>query len=77
MKVYLWGEVRQPDGADQTEPLAQSLGLVEGQHGLPHLAAVADGNVRHEFHPSGHHGVTLAGGNQADTFIKKIKINKN
>lgn len=72
-EFYLRGEVRQPDAADQTQPLTQSLGFVQGQHGLPHLAAVADWNVRHEFHPSGHNGVTLAGGNQAGGFMKKRK----
>lgn len=72
---YLRGEVCQPDATDQTQPLTQSLGLVEGQHGLPHLAAVADWNVRHEFHPSGHNGVTLASGNQANGLIKKEKMN--
>lgn len=70
---YLRGEVCEPDATDQTQPLTQSLGLVEGQHGLPHLAAVADWNVRHEFHPSGHNGVTLAGGNQANGLIKNRK----
>lgn len=71
--LYLRGEVRQPDAADETQPLTQSLGLVKGQHGLPHLAAVADRNVRHEFHPSSNNGVTLAGGNQAHGFMKERK----
>lgn len=60
MNIYLWGEVCQPDAANQTEPLAEGLCLVEGQHGLPHLTAVTDGNVGHELHPSCHNRVTLA-----------------
>lgn len=65
-RIYLWGEVRQPDAADQTEPLAEGLCLVEGQHGLPHLTAVTDWNIGHELHPSRHNSVTLACGNQTN-----------
>lgn len=56
----------QTDAADQTEPLAERLRLVEGQHGLPHLAAVADRNVGHELHAARHHSVALARSDQAD-----------
>ena len=58
--VYLWGEVGHADAPDQAQPLAQRLGLVQGQHGLAHLATVADGDVRHELHAPSHNGVTLA-----------------
>lgn len=66
-RTHLWGEVRQPETANQAELLAEGLRLVERQHGLPHLAAVTDRNVRHELHSSGHHGVTLASSDQANS----------
>lgn len=66
--MHLWGEVRQPETANQTELLAEGLCLVERQHGLSHLAAVTDRNIRHELHPSGHNSVTLASSNQANSW---------
>lgn len=60
MNMYLWGQVCHPDAANQAEPLAKCLCLVEGQHGLPHLTAVTDRHIGHELHPSSHNGVTLA-----------------
>lgn len=65
--MYLRSKVSHPDAPDQAQPLAQGLGLVERQHGLPHLTAVTDRNVRHELHSSRHHRVTLASGDQADS----------
>ncbi|TNN48875.1 hypothetical protein EYF80_040951 [Liparis tanakae] len=51
-----------------TEPLAEGLRPAEGQHGLPHLTAMADRNIRHELHPSCNDGVALACSNQTDTW---------
>lgn len=62
-----------PDAAYQTQPLAEGLRLVEGQHGLPHLTAMADRNIRHELHSSGNHRVTLACSNQTDSWRDKQK----
>lgn len=74
--THLWGEVRQPDTTNQTEPLAEGLGLVEGQHGLPHFTAVTDRNIRHELHPSCHHSITLASSNQTNSYTKRANTKK-
>lgn len=60
--------MRQPETANQTDPLAQGLCLAEGQHGFPHLTAVADRNVRHELHPSSHNSITLASSNETNSW---------
>lgn len=68
VNMYLWGEMCHPDAANQTEPLAEGLCLVEGQHGLPHLTAVTDRNVGHELHPSCHNRVALACSDQTSSW---------
>lgn len=75
-KKYLWSKVCQPQTTNQTDPLAQGLSLVEGKHGFPHLTAVADRNVRHEFHPSCHNSITLASSNETNSW-KTNKAGEN
>lgn len=65
--VYLRSKVSHSDASDQAQPLAQGLGLVERQHGLSHLTAVTDRNVRHELHSSRHDCVTLTSSNQTNS----------
>lgn len=61
--LYLWSKVSHPNASHEAQPLAERLGLVERKHGLSHLAAVTDRNIRHEFHSSCHDCITLTSSN--------------
>ena len=72
MRVYLGHEGLHAEHlTDELESGLGGLGFVERQHDAPHLATVADGNVRHELNPTRNHRVTVATGQHANTWTQE------
>ena len=65
--THLWCESsRRQHLADELQASRHRLGLVHGQHEATHFAAVADGHIRHELHPSSNHGITVTTSDQTN-----------
>ena len=65
--THLWRESsRRQHLTDDLQASGHGLGLVQGQHQRAHFAAMTDGDIRHELHPSSDHCITLTTSDQAN-----------